>query len=281
MARPHIEFIQSQVLSWQKGLPGGHRTDVDSKILSLDPDGGGASLIVRYPPGWRREAAEHFGSDEEIFVLDGALTMGAHTYRPHHYAFLPAGTTRETAAAPDGAVVLTFYSGPARPVAGRGNGGDARRLVSQIDTYAMPWDVVTGIPNMRAGIARRVLRVDPDTGERTWMLNAPPGGRPEGQVGPLEIHPVVEEMFLLEGVMHTERGVMHPGAYFWRPPQEPHGPAGSRTGNLILFRCIGGPLDVLWSEKTIAFRLDPPHDPILPPDLRVLGGVPVPPTTLY
>ena len=36
MARPHIEFVQSQVLPFRKGLYGGSRPDVEMRILSID-----------------------------------------------------------------------------------------------------------------------------------------------------------------------------------------------------------------------------------------------------
>ena len=36
MARPHIEFIPSQVIPFQTGLPGGARPGIACRILSLD-----------------------------------------------------------------------------------------------------------------------------------------------------------------------------------------------------------------------------------------------------
>ena len=64
-----------------------------------------------------------------------------------------------------------------------------------------------------------------------------------------EIHPVVEEMYLLAGEVHGDRGIMRPGAYFWRPPFVPHGPYGTQTGNLYFFRTRGGGLSTA-SELT-------------------------------
>jgi hypothetical protein len=85
---------------------------------------------------------------------------------------------------------------------------------------------------------------------------------------------VVEELLVLSGTLYTERGALQPGANFWRPPNEPHGPGGSRNGNLLFFRCKGGPLDILWSKQTMAFSFDAGHNPILPPDLAALGAEP-------
>ena len=40
MTRPHIEFIQSQVLPWEHGLYGGGWRDVEMKVLSKDDKSG-------------------------------------------------------------------------------------------------------------------------------------------------------------------------------------------------------------------------------------------------
>lgn len=278
MARSHVEFIQAQVLPWQRGVPGtAARDDVEAKVLSRDSESGACSLLVRYPAGWVRATPERLAADEEFLVLEGQLAINGRSYRP--YGYLPAGYERRVAAAPGGAVILTFFEGA--PHARATGACDTRKLIEHLDTDAMPWTPVIGIPNMRSGIATRVLGVDPDNRERTWFLMAPPGGRTEGAVSPMEIHPVVEEMFVLSGVLVTERGAMQPGAYFWRPPGEPHGPGGSRTGNLLFFRCKGGPLDVLWSEKTVAYSFEAGHNPILPPELAALGARPYRGALLY
>ena len=58
MARPHTEFIQVQALPWQRGLYGGARDDVESKVLSLDDETGASTAMVRYPAGWTRPESE-------------------------------------------------------------------------------------------------------------------------------------------------------------------------------------------------------------------------------
>lgn len=85
-----------------------------------------------------------------------------------------------------------------------------------------------------------------------------------------EKHPVVEEMYLLSGELVGHRGRMHAGAYFWRPPEEWHGPFGSPTGNLMIFRTKGGPLSTVYADDEIPFAWDQAYDPILPPTLEPL-----------
>lgn len=268
MTRPFIEFIQQQALPWSTGLDGGGRPDVDVRVLSRDEADGSASLLLRYPRGWSRTATEHLRADEELFVLSGALEINGRRYAPKCYAHLPAGYTRTEQASPDGAVVLTFFSGEPGVSAGAGT-CDTERLVEFVDAFAGEWGG-NFHPRFPPGAGRKYLRRDPHDGEETWILGTMPlrwGRRPEQ-------HPVVEEMYLLSGELVGHVGVMRAGAYFWRPPHEWHGPFGSPTGNLMLFRTKGGPLSTVYTEHEVPFSWAPAHRPILPPELQPHGGQP-------
>ncbi len=109
MARPHILFIMTQDIPWQKGTYGTGRQDVESKILSIDEAGTDATTVVRYPAGWLRDEAEHNTAHEEFLVLDGAITINGMTYDKHCYGFFPKGYTRESAYSARGAVLLTMF----------------------------------------------------------------------------------------------------------------------------------------------------------------------------
>lgn len=260
MPRPFIEFVHEQVLPWSRGLYGGARPDVDVKMLSLDEETGASTTLVRYPPGWHRDETEHLVADEEFFVLSGSLTIGDQDYRELSYAFLPSGFTRPQAASADGALVLAFYEAEPRAVPGPASDGpDEARLVSHVDALAGEWGA-NFHPRFPPGAGRKFLRRDPHDGEQTWILGTMPlrsGRRPEK-------HPVVEEMFLLSGELVGPLGVMYAGCYFWRPPEEWHGPFGSKTGNLMLFRTKGGPLSTIYTDDEMNFCWHPEHKPILP-----------------
>ncbi len=274
MVRPHVEFIQSQVLPWQSGVPGGACADAECRVLSQDPDNGESSLVLRYPRGWKREGLWHTTVDEEIFVLDGELTVNGVAYGKYSYGFLPAGFPRNGMEAANGAVVLTFLSGTLSDAAGEGDaGGVADRLVEKIDVRQTglrndfdlkrtPWKTTGGM-----GLTN--LRIDPETAERTWVI----GVLPMNPILKVETHPVVEEMYMLEGAIVGNLGVMRPGAYFWRPPEVRHGPYGSRTGCLILLRSRGGPLSTKFHEDGV-FSWKPDHRPVLPPELEAVGRAP-------
>ena len=273
MGRPHIEFIQPQQLPWQR-YAGAGRTDVEVKVLSEDAAIGEASLLVRYPRGWSRPAPEYLTADEEIYVLDGALTIGDVTYRPHDYAYLPKGFPRPSAAAPNGAVVITFYYGVPQVKSGAPPAGydDAARFLPRSNLDDTGWDKdYSGVDSpelVKAGARKKMLRTDPVTGDQTWLINTPAGWS-ETKV---ETHPVVQEMVLLTGEIAGPEGLMRPGAYFWRPEDIRHGPFGSRTGNIILMRSRGGRLSTQYFTPDTPFAFDPPYRPVLPPHLQALCG---------
>ena len=264
MTRPHIEFVQSQVIPFELGLPGGARPDIFCRTLSRDDETGAASTVLRYPAGWHE--SQHFALevDEEIFVLDGSLTINDHIYGKHFYGHLPQGYGRKNMSSFSGAVVLTFFSG--LPVAHviQNPEWDRRRVVERLDTRAMlgttgqrkhmksgDWDP--------SGTVHKTLYVDPVTGERTWLI----GMMPYWWSNKAEVHPVAEEEFAILGDICFPLGVMRDGGYFWRPPGIQHGPFATWGGALHLCRCKGGPFATEWVE-TDGPDWTPPYTPILP-----------------
>ncbi|MEU6075768.1 DUF4437 domain-containing protein [Micromonospora sp. NPDC047074] len=266
--RPFIEFVQAQQLGWADSTPYHDvRPGTGIRVLSTDAGSGAASLLVRYPAGWQRPVAETLTEDEEFFVISGRLVVDGQAYDRYGYGHLPAGYFRSGMSAPDGAVVLTFFAGQPEHRAASTHHSElaVERVVAHIDGLAGQWGAGFN-PKFPPGAGRKWLRRDPVTGDETWILGTMPlrnGTRPER-------HPVVEEMYLLSGELHGHVGVMRPGAYFWRPPEEWHGPFGSLTGNVMLFRTVGGPLSTVYDDTEVPFAWDPPSRPILPPDLAAL-----------
>lgn len=274
LSRGHIEFIQAQMLPWRRIGHGLARPDVEYKLLSRDLDDGACSLLMRYPPGWSREGPEHIVADEEFYVLDGALEMDGRRYGRDRYGFLPAGWTRQSMRSPEGCVVLAFYD--REPVlvaeAGDGSAEASERAVPLLDVAAMTWDLALNDPNLRhLGIGRKNLRTDPVSGERTFLSLILPQAIPTENKGPQEIHPVVEEAYLIAGSTTGPHGTMYPGGYFWRPPGIAHGPFGARWGSVTLIRFVGGKHVNIWTENEAPFSFEAPYRPVLPPALAHLA----------
>ncbi|MBV9538610.1 MAG: cupin domain-containing protein [Acidisphaera sp.] len=263
--RDHIEFVQAQRLPWRDGgefgLPGRQL-----KLLSRDAQTGAFSCILRFPEGWL-EPDRALPVDVELYVLDGCIRLSGVDYAEDGYAFLPAGFACAGAGTPSGATVLTFFSGA---FAGEARTRfDEGRLVRKVDLADGVWDGAFdrfGLASMNDRARMRVLRDDPLTGENTYITATVPFRHGERA----ERHPVVQEFFVLAGELAGNTGTMQAGAYCFRPEMIAHGPYGSRTGALILFRSLGGAQATFWQDAP-PFTFTPRHGPVLPASLAGFG----------
>jgi len=264
VTRPRIEFVQSQKMPWAphdlSALPAG----VEAKVLSSDDETGARSMLLRYPAGYAAPARA-LTTDEEFLVLDGALEIGGRAYGHFNFGHFPAGFESGERRSAQGAVVLTFFSG--RPEIGPPGEYDPERLAEHVDVYGVPY---TGNfhPEFPAGAGRKLLYIDPVTKDTTWVLGTLPVRWAERS----EVHPTIEEMYLLSGEVHGDRGVMRPGAYFWRPSGEAHGPYGTLTGNLYFFRTKGGSLSTHYVDPEQPFHWWPQYRPVLPASYEAFAG---------
>jgi hypothetical protein len=274
MPRPHIEFIQSQVLPWFDLDAESARPGATIKVLSHDSETAAGTAIIRYPEGWVLDEPHHVTGDEEFFVLEGGLTIDDHAFGPYGYGCLPQGFTRRHMAAPQGAAVLTFFNGPPRRVASA-SVTDLSRLIVVPDSKDKPWTSNFDHGLVGSGIAIKFLRQDAESGERTWLLTKGPDRQEDlPPTGRTETHPCVEEFFLLEGALGWPQGMMRPGAYFWRPPRIDHGPGASLSGYLGLFRSREGPFETNWSTEERPRPFAPRYAPVLPASLAHHAAAP-------
>ena len=277
--RPHIEFIQAQLLPWRRIGQDAARPDAEYKFLSRDPDTGACSALIRYPPGWTREGDNRIASAEEFYVLDGELRVDELVFSHDCYGYFPAGYAHQKMSSDTGAVVLTFFDGEPSVAAKDIESSDAP---IRIDALHMPWDMTVNDPKLaHLGISRKDLRTDPKTGERTFLSMVLPHSEPPGLEGPQESHPVVEEAYVISGSLTGPQGTMAPGAYFWRPPGIPHGPFGTRWGCVSLIRFVGGKHVNVWSETKAPFSFNTVYDPVLPEELAPFAYAPWTPPPRY
>ena len=260
------------MIPWAQGLHGGARADVHSKLLSRDDTDGSSTCVVRYPAGWSRGAAEHLAAPEEFLVLDGAIEINGRLYEKHTYGFLPAGFVRERARSQYGAVLLTMFYAEPRAVSGVSSGFDERRLIEYINPLQMDWDPGLVDPQLSKGVAIKPLRTDPDTGETSFLYCSPPHRVPPGMAKPQWTHPMVEELYAIEGdYVWGDVGRMRPGGYCWWRENVYHGPAGTDTGYNLFVRTVNGPLVNHFDTVKKPFSWHPEHRPQLPPELAPYG----------
>lgn len=256
MARPHIEFVQTQNVAWERQSDGSR-----TKWLNGDPDSREATLLIDYPAGYRAGAMAESDPGEEFFVLDGAIVIDGNARGRHAYGFLPQSAglgARET----DRGATLLLFRHDENDINARTGTADALA----IDTARMPWDVSTYDPALsHLRLARKVLRLGPNDSCRTFLLTGMPHGVPTETAMPTETHDHCEEMLMLGGDMWAPEGLMRAGAYFYRPPHIVHGPHVSENGFFQIMRSPGANRIVThWSDDRRELPIGAPYAPVMP-----------------
>jgi ChrR-like protein with cupin domain len=233
MARPHIEFIEAGDVP-EEDATDGVFAGAPRRLLSADDTDGSWTGVVRLAGGARYDLSS--GTRPlELFGLRGSLVLAGQEFHAGSYAYVPAARDDGSLSVTDESLVLVM----AEPESD-GEGGAAE--VIDTNERRLEDHGVEGVP---PGLVIKLLRVDEEKGDWTWICAGPPGWREDRA----EIHPTVEEALVLRGdVLLGERGEMRPGSYFWRPPMVRHGPMYSRGGNLIFFRTKGGGMEVTYEE---------------------------------
>ena len=239
MTRPLTEFIQAQWLPWQTEPLWPHLTGVAHRVLSRDEETGALTALLWFPAGWVANAAPPCPMNEELYALDGAVSVNAVFYPADFYSFLPAGFPRQRATAPDGSVALAIYT----PTTSENlSGYDHGRWEPRTDVFSAIWPAAKkeyGLDLAEHHARARVLWSDPDDGGQTMIVGYPPVWR----ATTIETQDVDAEFYLLAGnCTLSGRGTMTPGAYIWRPKGSSRAPMAARTGTVFLIRTHGSAL---------------------------------------
>ncbi len=258
--RPGFVYVEStETLPWRglviPGMPGG----MMAKNMSRDETRGGVALLNYLPIRWHHDERGYHNSDEEIFLLEGDLTIGDQQLTKYSYTFIPEGVVHGPVSTRQGAVFVRWFNKTPDFIVSQSDKTGARAYAGVRDWnyYKTPWDSIN-FPAYRKGppipgIKLKLLRNDPDTGEMTW-ISFSSGGRRNGSLW--EVHPTFEEYFLLElsdervvgeclpegpvGLDYKARG------YWWRPAGVGHlGPLSTSSGYSLSLVRTGG---ALWAD---------------------------------
>jgi hypothetical protein len=241
----YVGFFNERDLAWRpfeaKGVPAG----VEVKPLSRDGESGAVSLVARLPAGWRNAAPGYHASDMEMFVLKGAVKIGDRRFTDRCFTYVPAGVPYGPVAAEKETIALWFFDGDASFTASTTSKPDAAldRRVEYKNYFDEPWEAAVEIGfSKQPGIFMKILKRLPNDGPMTWVAGSF-AGRPPRKY---EVHPSVEEAWLLEGEFNLAEclpeglKVWHltEGSYFYRPPNIRHiGPnSGSQSYAIWFFR---------------------------------------------
>ena len=203
---------------------------------------------------------------EEFLVLEGNISINQQEFTTGCYGQLPAGLKADIKT-PTGATVLSFFES-------NGNQPTDSEAMLCIDTSTMPWSNATDPNVSHATVGLKELSLDAATGERTWILKIDLSDGLPFEIKGVERHPVVEELFVLQGCLDMPTGRLKPGAYFWRPPHLAHGPTRVMENFVGFFRCKGGRFSTEWSTAERPLEQNPSYNPVLPETLKALAASP-------
>jgi len=238
--RQDVDFIQSQDVTWSTVPAGTFAAGEQQRLLSADRSDGALTAIVQF----RNRVRGRLAAGADVFVLEGAGTLNRQAIQRSDYVRLDPGADIDWL--PMGRTVI--YFGPF--AAPRLDPGDAPAPppLEIKHTERVPW-----VP---AGWAEADA-LEPGAAMK-WLCQEGPAlvllsGMLPGWKSPrVESHPIYEESFKLTGdILMGRRGVMRPGAYFYRGPDVEHGPLYTRTGTTSLIR---------WNAPATSVFSEPPPD---------------------
>ena len=209
-APPYPAYIISDELPdlFMASLPG-----IRAKQYAGNDQTRTTSNRIDLPADWNGTTGGSPGMSLEIFVLDGELQLADISLQSGGYAYLPPGTLGFNLTSDDGARILYFLE--------RVDSEAMIRTPLILDSALIDW---TDTDN--GGLATKDLRVDPGSGERTWLLRIEPGA-----TMPWESVSVSREGYLVSGqYQHSEcvdgepyTDIYLPGGYFKRPADAVNG----------------------------------------------------------
>ena len=159
---PYPAFIQVDELPdvFIAGLPG-----VRAKQLAGNPATRRSSNRILLPPDWQFTTGAAPGKSVELFVLAGEVGLVDLTLGPGGYAYIPPGSTGLQMKTSAGAMLLYFI-----------DDADADAVIQTpliMSSDLLEWTPKSENPN-DIGISVKVLRADPGSGARTWLMKVDP-----------------------------------------------------------------------------------------------------------
>ncbi|MBD3926723.1 hypothetical protein IEZ26_19040 [Nocardioides cavernae] len=109
---PRTVDLDGSDLVWRSHAISGSDQAAELVMLHHDPERETRTVMVRFPPAWRRDAVGHQPAGEEMVLLTGALTISGHTATAGSYLLIEPRATRSASSTVDGTRALVWFSGP-------------------------------------------------------------------------------------------------------------------------------------------------------------------------
>ncbi|MDH4124883.1 MAG: DUF4437 domain-containing protein [Gammaproteobacteria bacterium] len=202
-------------------LPG-----VRAKEYAIDMRTRSSSNRIDLPAAWSGTTGGAPGKSLEIFVIAGELKIADFTLAEGGYAYIPPGSLGFKLETESGARILYFLADP--------DAAAKIRSAIILDSGLVNWQATDSI-----GIFEKDLRLDPGSGERTWLVRyesdaAIPWQSASTMLEGYLVSGQFQDSECVAGEPYTE--IYLPGGYFRRPGGAVHGgPAAAALRESVWF----------------------------------------------
>lgn len=227
-AVPYPAFMQVDELPdvFLASFPG-----IRAKQFSGNTQTRGPSGRLQLPAEWSGTTGGDPSKSVELFILAGDVTLGDVPMTAGGYAWFPAGSRGVNLRTARGALLLYFLVD-----------ADAQQVIQT--PLVTSSDLESWLPGDQPGLSVKVLRDDPGSGARTWLLRV----TPEATL-PWQRRARILDGYLLSGRFRDSECVSGkpvtseyaPGGYFQRPANAVHGgPRAMALETSVWLLRIGG-----------------------------------------
>jgi anti-sigma factor ChrR (cupin superfamily) len=190
--------VPSTAGSWEAS----GRGQIGMRRLFGDPAGGRFTALVRMERGARYPGHRH-ADMEELYLLEGALSVDDQPLRPGDYCAAPAGTIRGVALTEGGCLFL-LHAAEREQVLDEAERGRPRAGLVVVRGDEGSWK-----PGPEVGVTLKTLFADRARGTATCLVRMRAGAR----LRPHR-HVTAEQFYMLEGDAHVTARVLRAGDYY-------------------------------------------------------------------
>lgn len=236
--RPYVHCLDMNTLPWQPIF----KTGVNRKVYNTDPMDKSFTSIALVPKGWVGPSGAHYHTSfEEAYILEGSLTLDGQDYlTPESYLYRPGMVVHGWTELSEESALIIIKRGGVSDIIPVGEAlhdyeypfksiHDGRPHIVHLKTGEMDWNPKG---NGNSNHAIKVLSVNADNGDSTYLLSLPAGW--QGEICGSNDRDL--ECIIIQGAAELADGnVLERLHYLYRPPGDHSAPiTTSHQGCLVL-----------------------------------------------
>ena len=248
-----LDVYSVEPRAMNNGFPPG----LEVRELTVNEKTGGDHLHVTVPAGWSNGATGYVTAGQDIYILDGDLTLGEDKMNTAGYTYIPEGVVFGPMSSENGCRMLLYHNKPHQFVEASESLPDANatEAIAPVKTWRIAWedpmatvvkkstyiDPNTGKQGRPPGVLTKMLRYNEDTKETIYLTMISAGFIDPGT----ETHPHDECLYVISGELGVGHTYDHKKEdykldlefskdhYIGRPPGIRHGPVCTQGGALF------------------------------------------------